>query len=526
MDGDSALKNASEEVFPCAPTLLCIWHVNQCVLANCKSVVGDEGWEVFQAAWHAILAAPTIEQFDKLWLEFKTQYSNPKTYKCISYLQKEWLKDGQKERLLAAHTNQYLHFGIRTTSRNEGAHAYIKRYLGGKKSKGDLYSSWLRIEAAVINQIAAVSTRTNTLRDRIPIDIDKKLYHGCFGVVTWHALRLVQQHLETVSLPLRPCTGRFVRSMGLPCAHICDVRRPTGGLTPSDFHGHWFWDRKSAFQPLLDPLWAGRQRNKANLQVHHTGRIPSTGEELPVKQPPVCSACHIRGHTRSSRNCPLKLQASIASQSQILLDLEVAGGQPLAPVVPATTISITASVPAFVPPTATFAPIAPVVPPLGSKVSIDVQLSSPRTFTAPPATIKERLQPPKRLSPNRPEVLIKAYLAEKTAWLAKHPAIRPTEYRKARKWKNPRPKVLKEQVFYMPKERRDLGGNIVAAKANWTSEEIISWLDNEERREEEEYKKLQSEFIGNGHRHAESTHQEMWNRAAEEVAGDFERYIL
>lgn len=135
MDGDSALKNASEEVFPCAPTLLCIWHVNQCVLANCKSVVGDEGWEVFQAAWHAILAAPTIEQFDKLWLEFKTQYSNPKTYKCISYLQKEWLKDGQKERLLAAHTNQYLHFGIRTTSRNEGAHAYIKRYLGGKKSK-------------------------------------------------------------------------------------------------------------------------------------------------------------------------------------------------------------------------------------------------------------------------------------------------------------------------------------------------------------------------------------------------------
>lgn len=78
----------------------------------------------------------------------------------------------------------------------------------------------------------------------------------------------------------------------------------------------------------------------------------------------------------------------------------------------------------------------------------------------------------------------------------------------------------------MPKERRDLDGNIVAAKANWTSEEIISWLDNEERREEEEYKKLQSEFIGNGHRHAESTHQEMWNRAAEEVAGDFERYIL
>ncbi len=36
-------------------------------------------------------------------------------------------------------------------------------------------------------------------------------------------------------------------------------------------------------------------------------------------------------------------------------------------------------------------------------------------------------------------------------------------------------------------------------------EEIIVWLDNEDRRQEEEYNRLQSEFISNGHRHAEST---------------------
>jgi hypothetical protein len=72
----------------------------------------------------------------------------------------------------------------------------------------------------------------------------------------------------------------------------------------------------------------------------------------------------------------------------------------------------------------------------------------------------------KELSPDRPEVLIQAYLAEKTAWLAQHPTVRPAEYRKARKWKNPRPKVLKEQAIYMSKERRDLTGNIIATKAN------------------------------------------------------------
>ena len=51
MDGDQAQKNALEEVFPDAPTLLCIWHVNQCVLAKCKRIVGEEDWKIFEAVW-------------------------------------------------------------------------------------------------------------------------------------------------------------------------------------------------------------------------------------------------------------------------------------------------------------------------------------------------------------------------------------------------------------------------------------------------------------------------------------------
>ena len=68
-----------EEVFPNTPTLLCIWHVNQCVLAKCKNVVGEENWKAFEAAWQSIIQAPTIKQFDKQWLEFETQYSVPQT---------------------------------------------------------------------------------------------------------------------------------------------------------------------------------------------------------------------------------------------------------------------------------------------------------------------------------------------------------------------------------------------------------------------------------------------------------------
>ena len=78
----------------------------------------------------------------------------------------------------------------------------------------------------------------------------------------------------------------------------------------------------------------------------------------------------------------------------------------------------------------------------------------------------------------------------------------------------------------MPRERRDLIGSIIAERANWTNEEIIVWLDNEERKEEAEYNKLESEFIRNSNRHTENGHREIWARIEEEHARDSERYIL
>jgi hypothetical protein len=169
-------------------------------------------------------------------------------------------------------------------------------------------------------------------------------------------------------------------------------------------------------------------------------------------------------------------------------------------------------------------PVPEVTGPIASPLleAIRATASLAPEATGPTAS----LAPKKQLSPDRPEVLIQAYLAEKSAWLAQHPTVRPIEYRRARKWKNPRPKVLKEQLFYMPKERRDLNGNIIATKANWTSEEIIVWLDNEAKKEEDEYNKLELEFVRNGNRHTENGRTEIWARVAEEVSRDSERYIL
>ena len=78
----------------------------------------------------------------------------------------------------------------------------------------------------------------------------------------------------------------------------------------------------------------------------------------------------------------------------------------------------------------------------------------------------------------------------------------------------------------MPRERRDLTGSIIAEKANWTNEEIIVWLDNDKRKEEEEYNRLKSEFVRNSNRYTKNTRQEIWARVTEEVSRESERYIL
>jgi hypothetical protein len=85
---------------------------------------------------------------------------------------------------------------------------------------------------------------------------------------------------------------------------------------------------------------------------------------------------------------------------------------------------------------------------------------------------------------------------------------------------------LKEQAFYMPRERRDLSGAIIADKAKWTDEEIMVWLDNEDKKGQDEYNRLESEFVRNGNQHTENGRREIWARLEEEYARDSERYIL
>ena len=99
----------------------------------------------------------------------------------------------------------------------ESAHALLKRYI--TSSQGDLLTTWLQIRQAVSSQIQNI--KENAVKDRIrtPLHLSRAQYQDCFGYITNTALRLADTNYTSSVKPLKPCTGVFKVTTGLPCAH-------------------------------------------------------------------------------------------------------------------------------------------------------------------------------------------------------------------------------------------------------------------------------------------------------------------
>lgn len=63
-DRELALPNALPIVFPTAHNLLCRWHINRNILANCKKYFRTEdGWLKFYTEWLELIDASTVNDF-------------------------------------------------------------------------------------------------------------------------------------------------------------------------------------------------------------------------------------------------------------------------------------------------------------------------------------------------------------------------------------------------------------------------------------------------------------------------------
>jgi hypothetical protein len=130
-DGDKALSPALSHVFHGeghrVNHLLCIWHINQNVTANCKKYFPtNEEWEAFYKRWKDVVYATTSEILEERYYALHHDYPDA-NWGIFDYLEEHlWPR---RRKWAKYYTDQVLHFGNTSSSRGEGAHHQVKQEL-------------------------------------------------------------------------------------------------------------------------------------------------------------------------------------------------------------------------------------------------------------------------------------------------------------------------------------------------------------------------------------------------------------
>jgi histone-lysine N-methyltransferase SETD2 len=70
-----ALMNGIAWVFPGCHNILCCWHINKNILANCKTRFSNVEWQQFMERWNMFVSSTSVELFDAALGVFKEIYS-------------------------------------------------------------------------------------------------------------------------------------------------------------------------------------------------------------------------------------------------------------------------------------------------------------------------------------------------------------------------------------------------------------------------------------------------------------------
>nr|CAG8652006.1 14323_t:CDS:1 [Entrophospora candida] len=265
-DRELALMNAIGRIFPGAHHLLCIWHINKNILAKCKRhFATEEDWTEFIELWKAVTASITEQDFTTKWNEFLECYASKPN--VLQYLQETWIL--HKECFISAWVDRYLHLGNKATSRVEGAHATLKKYL--QSSRGDLESVHRKIILQVESQAKEIRAMISSERLKVQHVYRIALFEPLLSRVSVFALKKIRDEWikasnATLDSPLNPCSGILSSTMGLPCSHLISERIANSQtLQQTDIHEHW-WIKGCHFEFLGD-LTRPANGDHANLQL-------------------------------------------------------------------------------------------------------------------------------------------------------------------------------------------------------------------------------------------------------------------
>lgn len=164
-DADAALNAALKQVVPEWKHLLCLWHINQNIKANCRKGLSKEEWEVFQDYWSQGVYAGTRSEYEDALTNFSKEFEGDDTFGALWTYSTSRLKD--KKKFVSFYTKRHLHLGNTSTSRVEGAHRQLMREL--RTARADLYRVVQILRTAMNNQQHHVLEELNLQRVRVPI---------------------------------------------------------------------------------------------------------------------------------------------------------------------------------------------------------------------------------------------------------------------------------------------------------------------------------------------------------------------
>lgn len=305
-DRDLALMTAISQNIPGATNLLCCWHINKNIFANLRKHFGPAAdWEEFLRCWNSVVNAGDEPTFVAQWSQLRSQYPG----KISEYLEKTWIC--HKERFVRTWTNKVLHFGNLVTSRAEGKHAVIKKWIS--VSSGDLRDVYKKLMLSVEHQEQEIRRALAYDRATTRIPHQQAIWAGVRRKLSHYALNKVEREVDKARHPgpLPVCTGSFHSTLGLPCAHmIRDVLvTPPGQIRMDMFSRQWWLDQPTAddnppvnmtITQVLQQVVERHQHLPLHQQRILENQIISLSQEIPTQvQEPVVG--RTRGRPRGAK---------------------------------------------------------------------------------------------------------------------------------------------------------------------------------------------------------------------------------
>ncbi len=220
--------------------LLCIWHINNNVLINCKkSFVIKESWNEFFQRWKNVVYSSSEREFREVWNAFSNKY-NLSHEDCVKYLTEIYIEH-YRRRFVKAYINQVLHFETTMSFRSEIEHSQLKRHL--RASTDDLKTMIDNISLMLKNQIHNHLIQWDENKIRFSTECQKLIFQQLAAFVISYVIKQMMSQYQLLtkrSIALFSCIDIFIITMSLLCSHKMQKRLyKEESLLIENVHSHW-----------------------------------------------------------------------------------------------------------------------------------------------------------------------------------------------------------------------------------------------------------------------------------------------